>query len=95
MAINSNWPLPQLDIKKAFLNGDLEEKVFMSLLLGFEDRLDKIKVCKLKKSLNGLKQSLKAWFECIKKAVSGYDYCQSQENHTMFYKQSRKGKSAI
>lgn len=69
LAINSNWPLHQLDVKNAFLNGDLEEEVFMSLPPGFEERLGLDKVCRLRKSLYGLKQSLRAWFERFGRAI--------------------------
>lgn len=48
LAMNFNWPLSQLDVKNAFLNGDLEEKVFMSITLRFEEGIDKHKGCKLK-----------------------------------------------
>ena len=92
LAMNSNWPLHQLDVKNAFLNGDLEEEVFMSLPAGFEERLGVDKVCRLRKSLYGLKQSPRAWFECFGKAVIHHEYCQSQADHTMFYKHSKKVK---
>ena len=56
MAVNLDWPLRQLDVKNAFLNGDLEEEVYMSPPPGFEEKFGS-KVCRLKKALYGLKQS--------------------------------------
>jgi len=95
LAVSLNWPLHQLDVKNAFLNGDLEEEVFMSLPPGFEEHLGDGKVCRLRKSLYGLKQSPRAWFERFGKAVKGHGYTQSQADHTMFYKHSKEGKIAI
>ena len=95
LAKNSNWLLHQLDVKNAFLNGDLEEEVFMSPLPGFEESFGVGKVCKLKKSLYGLKQSPRAWFEHFGKVIKHYGYTQSQADQTMFYKHSNEGKVAI
>ena len=53
LVANLDWELRQLDIKNAFLNGDLEEEIFMRIPPGFEE---KGKVCRLIKSLYGLKQ---------------------------------------
>ncbi|TYK28324.1 transportin-3 isoform X2 [Cucumis melo var. makuwa] len=58
LAANLGCPLHQLDVRIDFLNGDLEE-VFMCLPPGFEMELGNNKVCKLNKSLYGLKQSPK------------------------------------
>ncbi|RVW96113.1 hypothetical protein CK203_037829 [Vitis vinifera] len=48
-------------------------------------------MCKLKKSLYGLKQSPRAWFEHFDKVIKHYGYTQSQADHTMFYKHSNEG----
>lgn len=84
-----------MDVKNAFFNGDLEEEVFMSLPPGSEKKFGQDKVCILKKSLYGLKQSPRAWFEHFGRAVKGYGYCQSQADHTMFFKHTKKGKRAV
>jgi len=95
LAANLNWPLHQLDVKNAFLNGELEEEVFMSLPPEFEEKLGRNKVCRLKKSLYGLKQSPRAWFERFGTVVKGIGYTQSQADHTLFYKHSATNKIAI
>ena len=95
LAANFNWPLHQLDVKNAFLNGELEEEVFMSLPPGFEEEHGRNKVCRLKKSLYGLKQSPRAWFERFGKVVKRLGYIQSQADHTLFYKHSANNKIAI
>lgn len=95
LAVNLDWSLHQLDVKNAFLNGDLEEDVFMCVPPGFERIYGKDKVCKLKKSLYGLKQSPRAWFDKFGRAVKNQGYCQSQADHTMFYRRSPEGKLTV
>ena len=58
IASNNGWNLFQMDVKNAFLHGDLQEEVYMEIPLGFNSRETEGKVCKLLKSLYGLKQSL-------------------------------------
>ena len=82
-------------MKNAFLNGELDEEVFMDLPRGFERKHGENKVCRLRKSLYGLKQSPRAWFEHFGKVVKHYGYHQSQADHTMFFKHSSAGKIAI
>lgn len=52
-----------MDVKTAFLNGDLDEEIYMSQPEGFVITGQENKVCKLKKSLYGLKQAPKQWYE--------------------------------
>ena len=78
--------MQQLDVKNAFLNGELKEEVFMDLPLGFEEVYEVRKVCRLKQALYGLKQSPKVWFDWFTWAVKSQGYLQIQANHTMFFK---------
>ena len=62
----------------------------MNILPGFEGNTDN-KVCKLKKTLYGLKQSPRAWFGRFAKVMKEYGYKQSQGDHTIFIKHSVAG----
>jgi hypothetical protein len=62
IAANNKWKLFQMDVNNAFLHGDLQEEVYTDIPRGFNSRETEGKVCKLKKSLYGLKQSPRAWF---------------------------------
>lgn len=77
------------------MNGELEEEVYMDMPPGFEEKGPAGRVCRLKRSLYGLKQSLRAWFDRFGKVLKNYGYSQGQASHTMFYKQSKEGKLAI
>ncbi|GMI71564.1 cysteine-rich RLK (RECEPTOR-like protein kinase) 8 [Hibiscus trionum] len=52
-----------MDVKNAFLHGDLEDKIYMQQPEGFIQSRDEHLVCKLKKSLYGLKQSTRKWYK--------------------------------
>lgn len=80
-ATNLDWPLYQLDVKNAFLNGDLEDKVYLELPPGFDEERKKGKVCRLKKSLYGLKESPQVWFAKFTKAIVKPEYHQINTYH--------------
>lgn len=67
----------------------------MELPPGFFDDQGNKKVCKLNKSLYGLKQSLRAWFRRFYQVLRRHGYSQGHVDHTMFYKHLTNGKFAI
>jgi hypothetical protein len=91
LAANLDWPLHQLDVKNAFLHGDLEEEVYMDIPSGYT-AFSKIEVvCKLQRALYELKQSPRVWFGWFSQAMKKYGFCQSNSDHILFLKH-RRGK---
>lgn len=84
LAVNLDWPLLQLDVKNTFLNVQLEEEVYMDNPEGFRGISPRNKVCKLKRSLYGLKQSPKSWFDRFLQVLKSHQYKQCQADHTLF-----------
>ena len=66
---NLNLELYQMDIKTAFLNGELDEEIYMDQPIGFVTKGQEHKVCKLKRSIYGLKQSSRQWYLRFHQAV--------------------------
>ena len=90
LAVNFDWELQQYDVKNDFLHGELEEEIYISIPPGFNGS-DGYKVCLLKKTLYGLKQSPRAWFGRFAKVMIVNGYKQSQGDHTLFIKHSLSG----
>ena len=85
LVARNDWSLHQMDVKNAFLNGELNEEVYMQLPPGFEEDLGKDKVCKLLKSLYGLNQSPRAWFDRFSRAIQMADYSQGKSDLFFFF----------
>ena len=62
LAVTNSWPIRQLDVNNAFLQGSLTDEVFMEQPPGFEDFLTPDYVCKLHKPIYGLRQAPRAWY---------------------------------
>jgi Reverse transcriptase (RNA-dependent DNA polymerase) len=89
LAANGDWKLHQLDVKNAFLHSDLLEEVYIEVSPGFGTKQTVGKVCRLNKSLYGLKQSPRAWFDRFRKAIIGMGYRQTNADHTVFFRRHR------
>nr|GEV37679.1 hypothetical protein [Tanacetum cinerariifolium] len=84
----------QIDVKSAFLYGTITEEVYVCQPLGFED-LDYLnKVYKVIKSLYGLHQALKAWYETLANYLLENGFQRGQIDQTLFIKKQKDGKSA-
>lgn len=80
-----NWPVHQVDINNAFVNGALQEIVYMAQSLGFEDKSKPNYVCKLHKALYGLKQAPQAWFDRLRQTLIAWEFSHSREDPSLFY----------
>lgn len=82
IAISKGWQLIQLDVNNVFLNGILEEEVYMQQPPGLEN-VDSL-VCKQHKELYGLKQAPRAWFERLTFALKGFGFVSSKCDPSLF-----------
>ena len=91
LAASYNWNLHQLDIKNVFLHGNLQEEVYMEQPTGFVAQGEIGRVCRLRKSLYGLKQSPHAWFGKFSQAVEEFGMQKSKSDYSVFYRNSNSG----
>ncbi|RVX18665.1 Retrovirus-related Pol polyprotein from transposon TNT 1-94 [Vitis vinifera] len=91
MAAMCSWPLYQLDIKNVFLHGDLAEEVYMEQPPGFVAQGESSLVCRLRRSLYGLKQSPRAWFSRFSSVVQEFGMLHSTADHSVFYHHNSLG----
>lgn len=80
--------MQQLYINNAFLKGALEDTIFMTQPLGFEDKHYPDYVCKLKKSLYGLKEAPRAWYDTLKSSSTDIGFPQCTSDFSIFFKKT-------
>ncbi|KAJ0457904.1 putative RNA-directed DNA polymerase [Helianthus annuus] len=83
VATKKDWIIHQLDVNNAFLHGDLDEEVYMKIPQGFSKEND-TRVCRLRKSLYGLKQASRNWYHKFTKFLLNLNFCQSNADHSLF-----------
>jgi hypothetical protein len=84
IACHLGFKLYQMDVKSAFLNGVLQEEVYVEQLEGFQDPHHPHYVYKLKKALYGLKQASRAWYECLTAYLLAKGFTRGQADRTLF-----------
>ena len=93
LATVRRWKLFQMDVKNAFLNGDLKEEVYMQPPPGLD--CPPGKVCKLRKALYGLKQAPRAWFSKFNSAMKVAGFQPSPYDYALFLRQTSRGTTVL
>ncbi|GKE64314.1 retrovirus-related pol polyprotein from transposon TNT 1-94, partial [Tanacetum coccineum] len=79
-----------MDVKTAFLNGDLQEEVFVSQPEGFKDQDNPTHVYRLKKALYRLKQAPRAWYDTLSNFLMANNFFKGAVDLTLFTRKSGK-----
>nr|KYP66220.1 Retrovirus-related Pol polyprotein from transposon TNT 1-94 [Cajanus cajan] len=90
LAAQNNWKIHQMDVKSAFLNGVLEEEVYIEQPQGYEVKGEEDKVLRLKKALYGLKQAPRAWNVRIDKYFKEANFIKCPYEHALYIKAQGK-----
>ncbi|GJY58659.1 retrovirus-related pol polyprotein from transposon TNT 1-94 [Tanacetum coccineum] len=88
-ATHKNMMIYQMDVKMAFLNGELKEEVHVSQPEGFLDQKNTSHVYKLKKALYGLKQAPRAWYDMLSSFLISQHFSKGAVDPTLFTRQAR------
>jgi hypothetical protein len=83
--VSRGWNLRQIDVQNAFLHGYLEEEVYMQQPPGYEDSARPNYVCKLDKTLYGLKQALRAWYSILSSKLIALGFQASKADTSLFF----------
>jgi hypothetical protein len=80
-----SWKLHRMDVKTTFLNDEIEEKVYIEQPEGFVKHNEKSHVCRLKKSLYGLKRALHDWYEKMDGFLMSLGFNKSVFDPNLYY----------
>jgi hypothetical protein len=88
-AFSKNVKVYQMDVKSAFLNGELEEEVYIEQPEGFQLSENIDYVCKLKKALYGIKQAPRAWYSRLDKYLQQAGFRKGSADNNLYIKVSQ------
>jgi hypothetical protein len=91
MAVAKGWSLYQMNVKNVFLHGDLHEEVYMEQPSGYVDQTHPNLVCRLKKTLYSLKQTLRACSDKISQYFVTSGFKTSNANFALYVKKTNHG----
>jgi hypothetical protein len=83
-----NSEIWEMDVKTVFLNGNIEEELYMVQPEGFVDPKDANKLCKLQRSIYGLKQASQSWNLRFDEIIKGFGFVQNIEDSCIYKKKS-------
>ncbi|KAM1525528.1 hypothetical protein ACFX10_009984 [Malus domestica] len=86
IAAYHDYEIWQMDVKTAFLNGYLEEELYMTQPEGFMSKSEKPKVCKLQRSIYGLKQASRSWNIRFDTEIKTFGFAQNEDDNCVYQK---------
>ncbi|KAH9741001.1 hypothetical protein KPL70_002448 [Citrus sinensis] len=95
LAAACGWSLHQLDVNNAFLHGNLQEEIYMSLPLGLWRQGEEHLVCCLHKSLYRLKHASCQWFAKFSEAIRSAGFVQSKADYSLFTRKQGKSSTSL
>jgi len=84
IATELGWQIHQMDVKIAFLNGVIEEEIYIEQPEGFEVHSRASHVCRLRRALYGLKQAPRAWYSRINSCLLGMGFTKSEADSNLY-----------
>lgn len=95
LATKHDWMIHQLDVKSAFLNGELKEEVYLMQPQGFVKQREEHLVSRLKKALYGLKQAPRSWYDKIDSFFQQHSYKRSKNDPNLYTVFDEKGQIVL
>ena len=95
IAAQENWEIHHLDVKIAFLNGEIEEDIYITQPKGFLISGKEYHILKLQKALYGLKQAPRAWNSKLNEVLIQIRFARSKNDYRVYYETKGEGRLII